>query len=104
MEESNEINIDIVENLKHKNKQFLEDIEKEIYEKHKLNDDFVGEWVAKHSDDEFISDLLIQLENLVDEVFKHDNKEWNGTISHVKCKGFPVNVNNSRKFKEEDYI
>lgn len=34
MEESNEINIDIVENLKHKNKQFLEDIEKEIYEKH----------------------------------------------------------------------
>ena len=104
MEESEELNLEIVENLKHKSKQFLENVEKEIYEKNKLNDEFVSEWVEKHKDDEFITDLLIQLENLVEEVFRHDKKNWTGSIPHIKCKAFPVNVNSSKRFKEEDYI
>ena len=74
MEESEELTIDIIENLKHKNKAFLEEVEKEIYAKNKLNDDFVADWAEKHKDDEFISDLLIQLDNLVEEVFRHDKK------------------------------
>lgn len=44
MEENNELTLEVIQNLKYKSKQSLDDIEKKIYNKHELTDEFVSEW------------------------------------------------------------
>jgi len=49
--------------------------------------------MEKHKDDEIIMDELTQLDNIIEEVFKHEGKNWVGTIPHIKCSKLPTKEN-----------
>ena len=72
----------------------MEEAEQDIYKEHKVTEEFVTEWLAKHKDDSVIMaefDMLNKMEELV-----FDPKE--GTIMHIPCEQMPENLN------EDTYI
>jgi hypothetical protein len=73
---------DTLANFIKKQEAEMEEAEQDIYKEHKVTEEFVAEWLAKHKDDPVISGEFDLLKKIGDMVFDANN----GTILHVPCK------------------